>query len=279
MVRSGGRAVDFNRVSLPMYNLPEMRPHNGAFWNALRIELSRGGVDDLPVTPDFERRPVPREIEPDTLFTQVCGYPLQTIYAQQAVLLAAPVYTVEHCAGATHRGVFIVGSASPFRRLEDLRGCRFAYNSRHSNSGMNLPRRAIADIAGGGPFFGTIVETHSQPGNIERVARGEADATCVDCVTYAFFTRHRRSLAEATRMLAVTPVSPAIPFVTSRYAPAELQEVLRAALLRVARAAQWADVRAGLLLRDIVPIQDPLPYANLLRYESEARALGYPELA
>jgi ABC-type phosphate/phosphonate transport system substrate-binding protein len=279
MVRIGGRAVDFRRVSLPMYNLPEMRPHNRAFWDALRVELSHRGVDGLPLAPDFERPPVPLEIEADTLFTQVCGYPLQTIYAEQAVLLAAPVYAVEHCAGATHRGVFIVGSASPFRRLEDLRGCRFAYNSRHSNSGMNLPRRAIADIAGGKRFFGTIVETHSQPGNIERVARGEADATCVDCVTYAFFTRHRRALAEATRVLAVTPVSPSIPYVTSRHAPAAVQEVVRAALLHVARAERWADVRAGLLLRDIVPIQDTLPYANLLRYESDARALGYAELA
>jgi hypothetical protein len=56
---------------------------------------------------------------------------------------------------------------------------------------MNLPRRAIADIADGKLFFGSIVETHSHPGNIERVARGEIDATCVDCVTYAFFARHR----------------------------------------------------------------------------------------
>jgi DNA-binding NarL/FixJ family response regulator len=38
---------------------------------------------------------------------------------------------------------------------------------------MNLPRRAIADIAGGKPFFRSIVETHSHAGNIERVARGE----------------------------------------------------------------------------------------------------------
>ena len=87
--------------------------------------------------------------------------------------------------------VNFVGANSRFKQLEDLRGCRFAYNSRHSNSGMNLPRRAIAEIAGGKPFFGAIAETHSHPGNIERVARGEIDATCVDNVTYAFVARHR----------------------------------------------------------------------------------------
>jgi hypothetical protein len=40
---------------------------------------------------------------------------------------------------------------------------------------MNLPRRAIAEIVQGERFFGSITETHSQPGKIERVARREAD--------------------------------------------------------------------------------------------------------
>jgi ABC-type phosphate/phosphonate transport system substrate-binding protein len=265
-------------ASLPMYNLPEMRADNRAFWGAMRVELTRLGLDDLPGEPDFDRRPVPAEIDTDTLFTQVCGYPLQTIYRGQATLLGAPVYAVEHCIGPTHAGVFIVGANSRFHRLEDLRGCRYAYNSRHSNSGMNLRRRAIADIAGGKPFFGSIAETHSHPGNIERVARDEIDATCVDNVTYAFVARHRPALADATRVLAPTPPSPSIPFVTTARAPAELKEALRKALFRVARAEEWAGVRAGLLLQDIVPVDDESPYQGLLRYESEARALGYPEL-
>jgi ABC-type phosphate/phosphonate transport system substrate-binding protein len=255
-----------------------MRSQNRAFWDALKIELSRLDADELPDELDFERRPVPTEIDADTLFTQVCGYPLQTIYRGQAVLLAAPVYADEYCAGPTHCGIFIVAKDSPFARIEDLRGRRFAYNSRHSNSGMNLPRRALADIAGAKPFFGSIQETHSHPGNIERVARGEIDATCVDCVTYAFVARHRRPLAEATRVLAVTPPSPSIPFVTSVHAPPALQEALRAALFRVARADEWSDVRAGLMLKDIAPIADPSVYEDLLRYENEARALGYPDL-
>jgi ABC-type phosphate/phosphonate transport system substrate-binding protein len=278
MVRIGGNAVPFGKVSLPMYNLPEMRSENRAFWDAVRIELSNLGLDDLPEELDFELPPVPTAIDMDTLVTQVCGYPLQTIYRGQAALLAAPVYAAEYCAGATHCGIFIVSRNSSFARLEDLRGCRFAYNSRHSNSGMNLPRRSISDIARGKPFFGTIAETHSHPGNIERVARGEIDATCVDCVTYAFVARYRRPLAEATRVLATTRPSPSIPFVTSAAASAELKEALRRALLRVARADEWSRVRAGLMLQDIVPIGDESVYENLLRYEYEARVLGYPEL-
>jgi ABC-type phosphate/phosphonate transport system substrate-binding protein len=264
-------------ASLPMYNLAELRPLNAAFWNAIRSELQRQGVEDLPQGLDFERPPVPARIEAETLFTQVCGYPLQTIYGGQAELLGAPVYEVEHCEGATHRGVFLVHRNSGLKTLEDLRGCRFVYNSRHSNSGMNLPRLAVAHIAGRGPFFGSVAETHSQPGNIERVARGEADATCVDCVTYAFSCRHRPQLGERTRILAETPPSPSIPFVTSAATPANLRACLRTALFAVARAPKWADVRAALMLRDIVPVKFGR-YAIQLVYERQAAERGYPEL-
>ena len=274
---SGLRLDVSQSASLPMYNLPEMRPANRAFWDAVRTELQRQGVDDLPPDLDFERRPVPLEIEGNTLFTQVCGYPLQTIYRGQTTLLAVPVYAVEHCEGPTHAGVFLVHREATFKALPDLRGCRFVYNSRHSNSGMNLPCRSIADIAGGKPFFGSVAETHSQPGNIERVARGEADATCVDCVTYAFFCRHRPVLGNLTRVVAVTPRSPSIPFVTTSAATDDLTDRLRTALFNIGRSDEWSDVRAGLMLRDIVPV-DASSYTVQLRYEEEARELGYPEL-
>jgi ABC-type phosphate/phosphonate transport system substrate-binding protein len=266
------------RVSLPMYNLPEMRAANTAFWQALRTELASRGLTDTPEAPDFTRPPVPGAIEPDTLFTQVCGWPLQTIYAGQARLLGTPVYAAPGCDGPNHAGVFVVHRDAPFRTLAALRGCAFAFNSIHSNSGMNLPRRAIADLAGGRPFFGSLAETHSQPANIERVAKREVDATCVDCVTYAFYRRHRPLLGDLTRVLAPTPPSPAIPFVTAAATPAPLAALLQDALFAVAHAPEWAMARAGLLLEDIQP-PELSRYAIQQAYVAEAAALGYPALA
>ncbi len=262
------------RISLPMYNLPEMQPANTAFWQALRTELALPG---LPEAPDFARPPVPPGIEADTFFTQVCGWPLQTIYAGQARLLGMPAYTAPHCAGASHAGVFIVARNSAYTTLESLRGCRFVFNSLNSNSGMNLPRRALAGIGARAAFFGSITETHSQPGNIQRVAAGEADATCVDCVTYAFFQRHRPAVAEHTRILAATASTPSIPFVTAAATPEPMVTALQAALFRVARAPRWAAARAGLMLADILP-PDPAAYAAQLACTQEAAALGYPVL-
>ena len=264
--------------SLPMYNLTEMRGANAAFWHALKTELQRRGFAGAPPALDLERRPVPSAIECNVLFTQVCGYPLQTIFRGQARILGAPIYDAEYCRGATHAGVFLVHARSSFRRLADLRGCRFVYNSRYSNSGMNLPRLAIAEIADGhAPFFASVVETHTQPGNIERVARGDADATCVDCVTYAFFQRHRPSAAAQVRVLAVTRITPAIPFVTAMATPDDLRLQLQAALTAVARSPEWRNARAGLMLRDIIPA-DIAGYASQLQCERIATRLGYGEL-
>jgi ABC-type phosphate/phosphonate transport system substrate-binding protein len=264
-------------ASLPMYNLPEMRPLNSAFWAALRGLLAEAGLADLPAGLRFERPPVPERIGPEVLFSQTCGYPLETVYRGQAIRLGAPCYDAEGCDGPTHCGLFVVPASSTARALTDLKDGVFLLNSRRSNSGMNLPRRRLAELAGGRPFFRQVIETHSQPGNLDRIAKGEGDVTAVDCVTYAFWSRHRPDAAAQTRVLAPTPPSPAIPFVTSSDTPPATVALLRAALGRLAREPRFATVRAGLLIKDIVAVPDAR-YAALLDYEREAASLGYAEL-
>jgi len=265
------------RASLPMYNLPEMRSANAAFWAALRAEAEYLGLTGLPARLEDNRPAVPAALEDDLVFSQVCGYPLQTIFRGQAVLLGVPSYAVAGCEGPTHVGVFIVGRDATFRTMGDLAGCRFVLNSIHSNSGMNLPRRALAELAGGRPFFGSVIETGGHPASLDRVIAGEADATCVDCVTYAFCCDYRDIVGERTRILAATQPSPAIPFVTSAATPLDVVEALRAALARLGAAPEHAGVRAGLKLR-AVTAPDKAAFARLLDLEREAAALGYPTL-
>jgi hypothetical protein len=150
-------------ASLPMYNLPEMGAVNARFWDALRGLLVEAGLRDVPESLTFDRLPVPERIGPEVLFSQTCGYPLETIFSGQAIRLGTPCYAVPGCDGPTHCGLFIVPAKSPAEELRDLRGSVFLFNNRHSNSGMNLPRRALADIADERPFFAKVVETGSHP--------------------------------------------------------------------------------------------------------------------
>lgn len=264
--------------SLPMYNLPEMQELNAAFWAALRTLLAEAGVALLPETLQFARPAVPTAIGRDVPFSQTCGYPLETIFAGQAIRLGTPCYAAIGCDGPTHCGLFVVPARSRARQLCDLRGGTFLFNHRHSNSGMNLPRRALAEIADRRPLFARVVETGSQPGNLDRIARGEADATAVDCVTYAFWRHWRPELAREVRVLGRTPPSPAIPFVSSAATPPATVDHLRAALRAVAHEPRHAGMRQGLMLADIVDVPDAA-YRGLLDYEREAAELGYPALA
>ena len=265
-------------ASLPMYNLPEMRAVNARFWQALRGLLVEAGLRDLPESLTFDLVPVPERIGPEVVFSQTCGYPLETIFCGQAIRLGTPCYAVPGCDGPTHCGLFVVPAESPARELRDLRGGVFLFNNRHSNSGMNLPRRALADIAGGRPFSAKVIETGSHPGNLDRIARGEADATAVDNVTYAFWCRYRPEATRQVRILTPTPPSPAIPFVTSVVTPPATVQTLRRALRILMHDAAYEAVRGGLLLTDVVDLPDTA-YRGLLDYEREAGELGYSVLA
>ena len=165
-----------------------------------------------------------------------------------------------------------------YEKPEDLKGTVFALNSRHSNSGMNLPRLLFARLAGGKPFFKSVVETGAHPVSIARVASGELDCASIDCMTYAFFKDHRPEVVASLRVLGETPESPAIPFITSSATPAEEAQRLQAALLRLAADPARRPVLDGLRLRTIT-MPDPAAYVALLDYERQAAELGYPELA
>jgi ABC-type phosphate/phosphonate transport system substrate-binding protein len=270
-------------ASLPMYNFPEMRDANARFWEALRGLLIEAGLDDVPAALTFERRPVPERLEPAMLFSQTCGYPLETVFKGQAIRLGAPLYEAPGCAragadGPTHCAFFLVRENSPATRLADLKGGVFLLNGPVSNSGMNLPRRALAEIAGGKPFFRQVIETGGHPASLDRLLRGEGDVASIDCVTYAFWRKYRPEAAARVRILAETPPSPAIPFVTSIATPPAIVDALRAALGALGSAPRYAAVRAGLMISAIEDVPDAA-YRGLLDYEREAAQMGYPQLA
>src|SRR5262249_25727926 len=145
-------------------------------------------------------------------------------------------------------------------------------------AGRTRRGRAWAETAAGGrPFFREIVVTGGHPASLDGLLRGEGDAASIDCVTYAFWRHYRPQAAARVRIIAETPVSPSIPFVTSVATPARVVDILRAALRALAVEPRYAEVRAGLMLTGIEDVPDAAD-AGLLDYAKEAAALGYPEL-
>jgi ABC-type phosphate/phosphonate transport system substrate-binding protein len=273
------RAPPMTRIaSFPMYDFPEVRHATDALWQALAARLRAAGLDTVPEM--LDRRLTPHESwrHPHLLLGQSCGYPATTAFRPHLRIIATPLYAAPGCDGPMHCSFFIVPAASAATQLDDLRGRVFAFNSRDSNTGMNLPRYAIAPLAGGKNFFSRVIESGSHAESLARVAAGEADAAAIDCVTHALLARCRPHLVGATRILARTASSPALPFVTAQATDEAVVGALRAALDEVMRDRALATTRDTLFLSGVAPAGLD-NYAVVLDYEAEARRLGYEALA
>ncbi|WP_247302990.1 MULTISPECIES: PhnD/SsuA/transferrin family substrate-binding protein [unclassified Bradyrhizobium] len=260
--KSGANSETARPATLPMYCLPEMEVANSAFLTALQRRLRARGID---------------ADGPGILFTQICGYPLFKHYRDQYRMLATPHYAVPGCVGSSHRAFFMVRADDPAKRLEDLRGRIFGCNSLLSNSGMNLPRLSLASIAGGEPFFSSVVMTGAHVTSLERLDEGAIDVCSIDNVTWGFFKKFRSIAAERYRILTETVPSPSLPFVTSVDTTESDALAIAEALYEIVKDPQAADIRDVLEL-NALSVPDVTAYERLAEYEREAAELGYPQI-
>ncbi len=265
-----------------MYAMPEMAAANAALWEALRAVLE-AAIDErmpLPAALSPAALSLPETIDPATLFSQMCGYPLQTLYQGQYRLLGTPLYDLPGCGMGEdgvprHCSFLIVAAGAELSSLEGLRGARFAMNGRDSNSGMNLPRCLFAPLARDGRFFGEVFVSGSHLSSMEMVAAGAADTAAIDCVTFGYAARYRPHLTAGLRVLAATPQAPAIPFITAAATPGKMAARLTHLLTSPPPALREA--LAALAIQRVA-FPQPEAYAAVTRYEADAAALGYPTL-
>lgn len=264
-------------ASLPMYLLPEMVTANAAFWVQLQLRLGNKGIDTSDIVFDNGRQPVPDGIEPEVIFTQICGYPLFKRYRDQGRMLVSPCYNFAGCDGPTHRAYFMVRADDRAGDLKDLRGRIFGCNSLLSNSGMNLPRLSLARIAEGRPFFSSVVMTGGHVASLDRLLDRTIDVCSIDNVTWGFFRKFRPGAAARFRVLDETPPSPSLPFVTSSTTSELDWAIIVDALKEIFADPQTLQTRRALELADIA-IPEVTAYERLAAYEREAAELGYPEI-
>src|SRR5882672_2474368 len=260
-----------------MYNLTEVAVANEAFWSAVRKKLLSKGLSIGDVEFDKGRLPVPDTFGEGVYFSQLCGYPFMTRFANQGSLLGSPIYAFPGCVGATHIAYFIVREGDPATSLQDMRGRIFGCNSLLSNTGMNLPRLVIARIAEGRAFFSAVRMTGGHNVSLDRLLDESIDLCSIDCVTWGFFQKFRPEMAARLRVLGETPRSPTLPFVTSAATANRDRQALADALREFMADPATADIRDSLNLTDIVDV-DTSVYARLLDYELEAAKLGYPAI-
>jgi len=264
-------------ASLPMYDLPEVRPALDALWAALARELRRAGVTDVPERLTHDVPGSALWPAPDLLLSQCCGADLMGAQAGRLQPVATPRYRAEGCAGGRYTSLLVVADRVDVTVLEDLRGKVAAINHPHSHSGANALRALVAPLSRGGRFFAEVVESGSHLASLALVQRRAADVAAIDCVTYGLLARHRPAALSGTRPLCRTAGAPAPPFVTRRNAGPDLVRRLRGALQSAVLDPELAEARADLLL-DGLELLPPSAYARITAFARFAASHAYPQL-
>jgi ABC-type phosphate/phosphonate transport system substrate-binding protein len=262
---------------LPMYDFPWTAAANDALWASISARLAEAGVQAPPtLVRDGDLAALWRH--PDLIFGQTCGYPYVTALKDSVRLIAAPEYSFPGCEGASHRSFLIRRATDSRIALSEFRGAIAALNAHDSNTGMNLFRATIAPIAGGAPFFSSIVVTGSHEASAAAVVEGEADLASIDCVSFGLLGRGRAELIERITIVAESPLSPALPFIAAASLPAPMIAAVRKSLLAALADPDLAEARETLGLKG-ARIVTPAEYDRVIEIEYEAAAKGYLRLA
>ncbi|WP_432378861.1 phosphate/phosphite/phosphonate ABC transporter substrate-binding protein [Duganella sp. P38] len=215
-------------VSLPMYNVsPRLQREYEALLARVLADAGLGGQAALlrePELPALWRRP-------DLLLGQTCGYPYVTFLKGVVDLIATPCFDFPGCAGGDYSSVIVTRAVDGVATLAQARGLTAAVNDRHSNSGMNVLRHAVAPLAREGRFFGAVKWTGAHVASLRALKEGEADVAAIDCVTYGYLLEEAPDSLQGIRVLQYSVSSPGLPLVAARGVPPQQRQRLRTALL------------------------------------------------
>lgn len=265
-------------VSLPMYDLPELRHATNSWWTCIAGHLRAVGLSAVPSLLARPRNLVAHWRRSDLVLSQSCGYPLVNALRGKVDVVATPVYSAPGCRGADYRSLVIVADASPFSRLPELRGKRCAINSPTSQSGANAMRALVAPLVDRGRFFSDVRLSGSHIASIAMVASGTSEVAAIDCVTYELLRRYAPRKVAGTRVLCETPAAPGLPYITARNESGDRLNRLREGLSRAFDDPRAAETRTALLLDDLVrvPVR---AYRCIQRMEQDANAAGLAQFA
>jgi phosphonate transport system substrate-binding protein len=168
----------------------------------------------------------------------VCGLPyVELSRGGEAPVdpLAAPILRGGRFGGrAIYFSDVIVQRASSLQSFTDLRGCSWAYNEPHSQSGYGITRYHLICRGATNGYFGRVVEAGWHEEALRLVACGAVDAAAIDCQVLAVALRAQPELAARVRIIDTLGPSTIQPVVAARRLPQRLRTALRAFLLNLA---------------------------------------------
>lgn len=171
-----------------------------------------------------------------------------------------------------YQGYIIVSKDSEINDISDLKGKTVAFTDPLSYSGytflVQLLRQKNQTPE---TFFGHYIYTYSHDNSFRAVANKVVDAAPVTRLVYDRAKEMQPELAEAVKIIAVSPPAGIGPVVAGKSVSPRQREILRKALLTMHEHPNMAPALQGLLIDRFVPPEPELfePIRQMLREERE----------
>ena len=233
------------RASLPMYDHPELKAAQVAYWTAIHQTLQNEGIESPPkldangIGLDFWQ-------DPSLVFSQTCGLPYRKYLHDKVNLVGTPDFSIEGCPEGYYRSYFIVRRSETQTDLNSYLHRTFAYNEKDSQSGYAAAWNHLKPQK---VWFHDFLETGSHIESARNVALMKADIASIDALIWRLIERYEDFACEL-RLLEKTAPTPGLPYITSLGID---NKVVQAAVINALHGLD-ADVRQILGIRNIVSI-------------------------
>ncbi|RIY02191.1 phosphate ABC transporter substrate-binding protein [Aureimonas flava] len=206
----------------------------------------------------------------------MCGFPYASLAPAErpAALAALRPSGAFADGGANYASHIVVRADAPFTTFDDLKGRRFGWTVRDSQSGYHAPRQHVAARWGAMLFAEARGPLLNPSGVLAALEAGEIDAGPVDAQSFALLALHEPALAAGLRVLDTTAARPAPLLVAAPTLPPETLGALRGALLSADASPEARPLLRALAL-DGFAAPDPARYGGLVAL---ARQAGPPAL-
>ena len=228
--------------SLPMYPYPPAQLD--ALWLALRKNLHRAGLDNLPTQLTLPDDYQQHWQDPHLLLSQSCGFPAVNLLAEQVGIIGAFHYDIPGCKEYHYSSQLLVRRDDPRQHLADFHGGIAMCSEPHSQSGYHALRSHIARRALAQPFFGSVMFSGGHRHSARRLAAGEADIAALDSVSLHLLAQQEAQVFSRLRILEQTAFTPGLPLITHHATDDAVVTSLRTGL-----SALFADPETAHLLQ------------------------------
>jgi ABC-type phosphate/phosphonate transport system substrate-binding protein len=203
-------------VTLPMYDLPEVRSATSELLATIADSLSSAGWPSQLMPADFENHAalVDHWRHPNLALSQSCGLPYVEELAEWVRIVGTFQWRGVSDERGWYRSVVVVRDDGP-RSIMDLKGATPVVNNSESLSGWCSLGAALSDAGYVCDDLHPYVVSGSHVGSLATVASGDGDfVAAIDGATFRLLERHRPKALANIRIVGVGPQIPATPLIT-----------------------------------------------------------------